>query len=89
MQKSFKLAEEIYEIEHADYKTRKEWLDNGVTSWTLSGNVTLQRSDDYLMWYLWKAFPGHEDSFFKAVPMMGYDKKRIREILDAQLWECI
>ena len=89
MKKSYKLADEIYEIENADFKQVKEWRQNGVVSWKLSDDVQLTHSADYMMWYLWKSYPDQARSFFKAVPSMHYDKERIRQMLDAQMWVCI
>lgn len=83
------LSKFIYDVEHADYETKSRWMDENKTSWKPIENVRLERSDDMLMWYLWKRFDDQARSFFKAVPSLHLDKETIYRVLDAQSWACI
>ena len=58
MDNSMKLAEQIFEIENADWRQQKEWRQKGVESWalvdTFAQHISLRTSEDYLCWQLWK-----------------------------------
>lgn len=83
------LAKKIYDIEHAHWKVRRDWLKNNVSSWELTDNIFLHESEDCMMWYLWLNRDDQARSFFKAVPKMFLTMKSIRDILKAQPWVCI
>ena len=81
------IAEKIYEIENAHWKQKKEWAIQKVSRWRLTDDITMERSDDCIMWYLWKYNPDKcENSWLKCIPRLGYDKAAIETMLDAQHW---
>ena len=53
--------------------------------WTLSSNITLIRSSDSMVWYLYK-FDEYERLFFKAIPANIHYYGVISDILDATPW---
>lgn len=81
-----KIAEKIYEIEHAGYKSMKE----GKTYWDISEDIRLYKSDDLLSWQLWRRRdPSSRRRFVKIVPMLDCSKENICKILEAQSWTCM
>ena len=78
------LAKKIHEIE-------EDFWNNivGKDKWKLTENVTLEQSNDKMMWYLWKRFPDQVRSFWKCVPATDLPEKNIAKILIQQYWECI
>ena len=81
------IAEKIYEIENAHSKQMKEWIKQNVTRHKLTYDIYMEKSDDCMMWYLWKYDPGKcEYGYFKCVPKMHYQKDVIERILEAQHW---
>lgn len=83
------LAQEIFDIENADIKTRSEWIRDNVLHWHLSNNVRLEMSNDRMMWYLLKSYPNDIRYFFKAVPKFQYSVTAINVILATQAWKCL
>ena len=87
---SMQLAEQIHNIENADFKTVQQWIAEDKKSWKIGNHVTLKKSNDCMMWYLW--FPvwyKANRSYFKAVPKLHLNKREIKKILDAQSWAYI
>ena len=81
------LAEKIYEIENANFKQVKEWHKNNVTRWNLTDDIYMEKSEDYMCWYLWKYNEGKCDyGYFKVIPRMHYRKEDIAKMLEAQHW---
>lgn len=83
------LAEKVYEIQNANFRQVREWYTNGVKRWRLSESVWMEKSEDHMMWYLWKSMPDQAREFFKAVPAMHFYPDRIAKVLDAQPWVCV
>lgn len=87
------LAEKIYEIENMTLRQVKEKnLDKSFLiqdSYSLDENITLTRSSDYMVWYIWKTYPDQARSFFKVVPQVNYPKEKIAELLNIQAWVCV
>ena len=77
---SGRLALGIHDIEHADFKTKMEWMKNGIMHWHLT---------DKLMWYLFKSFDDQARYFFKAVPKFEYPVETLNALLEAQPWCCL
>ncbi len=86
---SGRLALGIYDVERADFRTRRYWYHYGITKWELSDNVRLEISEDDLMWYLFKYDDDEDETYFKAVPKMYYDVSEIDKVLSAQHWCCV
>ena len=86
---NWELANRIYEVEHASCKERKEWEIWGRNGWDLTDNVWMTCSDDKMVWYIWKDEGAFDTPLFKCVPRMYHSRKRIAEILKAQLWTII
>lgn len=87
---SMKLAAEIHNIEHADFRTIRQWNAENKTKWSIGEGVTLERSIDHMMWYLWAPVPYKGNRYwFKAVPKLHLNKREIKKILDAQGWQYI
>lgn len=83
------LAEKVYDIEHANYRQQKEWQEQGVTKHKLTDNVYMEKSDDHMVWYLWKTFPDQARLFCKVVPSFHLYADSIESILKSQGWVCI
>ena len=83
------LAEKVYEIESANYRQIKEWREQGITKHLISDHVYLEKSDDRMMWYLWKFSPVERRELCKAVPALHFYPKTIEKILKSQPWVCI
>lgn len=83
------LAEKVYEIESANYRQKKEWREQGITKHLISENVYMEKSDDHMMWYLWKFRSTERRELFKAVPALSLYPNTIEKILKAQPWVCI
>lgn len=81
------IAERIYEIENAGSKQRKEWREQNLTRHKLTDDIYMTRSEDCIMWYLWKYNPDKcEYGYFKCVPSLYYGKDAIEKLLEAQSW---
>lgn len=81
------IAEKIYEIENAGFKQIKEWRKQNITRHKLTDDIYMERSDDCIMWYLWKYNPDKgEYGYFKCVPKLYHTKDTIKKILEAQSW---
>ena len=83
------LAEKVYEIENANYRQQKEWREHGVTKHKLTDNVYMEKSDDHMMWYLWKFSPVERREKCKVVPSFHLYPESIERILKSQGWVCI
>lgn len=83
------LAKKVYEIENANYKQKREWHEKGVTTFKLAEDVYMNKSDDHMVWYLWKRFPDQAREFCKIVPAFFLYPDTIEKILNAQGWVCI
>lgn len=86
---SGRLALGIHDIEHADFKTKLEWMKKGTMHWHLTDNVRLEISTDKFMWYLFKSFDDQARYFFKAVPKFEYPVETLNALLEAQPWCCL
>ena len=85
-----KMAEEIYDIEHAPFSVRKEWILEHKECWELSGNIYMTKSENCMVWNLWKYYDDQPEAFWKCVPISGTNsKKDIENIIKAQVWLCI
>lgn len=89
MTESTMIAEEIYDIEHADLAQKKEWEITNKKVWSISPMFKLKKSDDYMMWYILKYYPNESRGFVKVVLASSLNKETIVSILDAQPWVCI
>lgn len=78
------LAEKILNYESA-YRRDPEVKATG----TLSDSITIQLSDDAMMWYLWMSSSDKTEKFFKAVPALQYNYESIYNMLQAQRWVCV
>ena len=85
---SQKIAEEIYALEH-DIDVYKEVILQENKSKYIGNGITIKKSEDCLIWYLWRHYDDQVRVFFKAVPALHYSKGEIEGILDAQKWVCI
>lgn len=83
------LAENIYNIQHVDWKTRKTWSLEQKNEWKLCADVRLEKSRDCLSWHLWKTYDDQARTFFKSVPAVDLSEDSIYKILLAQSWVCI
>ena len=83
------LAKNVYEIENANYRQQKEWRDQGITKHKLADNVYMEKSDDHMMWYLWKFSPVERREKCKVVPAFHFYPRTIEKILKSQPWVCI
>ena len=83
------LAKKVYEIENANYRQQKEWREQGITKHKLADNVYMEKSDDHMMWYLWKNLPDKARQFCKVVPAFHFYPITITRILKSQPWVCI
>lgn len=83
------LAEKIYEIEHAEWNIRVEFLGSKAPV-RITGDICIQKSADSMFWHLWKEYPDQVRSFWKGVPSdCELSVDNIVTILDAQGWCCI
>ena len=88
------IAEKIYEIEHANWKQKKEWHLNGVEKWHVEiGNVldasttaTIEQSKDMFSWHVWNKSHVKNGAFLKVVPASDLEIDAIETILNAQPW---
>ena len=80
------LSQKLYEIENADWKTKKEWHINNIKRWALNDNIYAEKSEDCLCWYLWKSVPDQVRSYLKMVPAVFLSSDIIESILEAQPW---
>lgn len=78
------LAEKILNYELA-YRRNPEVKATGV----LSNSITIQLSNDAMMWYLWMSSSDQTEKFFKAVPALQYNYESIYNMLQSQRWVCI
>ena len=83
------LAKKVYEIENANYKQKREWRDQGKKAFKIADDVYTEKSEDHMVWYLWKTFPDQARLFCKVVPAFYLYPESIERILDAQGWVCI
>ena len=83
------LAKKLYEIENADYRQQREWREKGITRHMISDDVYMEKSDDHMMWYLWKFRATERRELCKAVPAFHFYPDTIEKILKAQPWVCI
>ena len=83
-----KIAETIYNVIHADWKTRKEWLKEGKKSWKICKNYSIERSEDCLCWYVYRQSGEFgEYLYYKVVPDSWHVSKRdFTEMLKVQPW---
>jgi len=75
--------EELAAIIHQIESETSEF--NSSDFWTLPSNITLTRSPDGMMWYLYQ-FDEYERLFFKAVPSNIHYYGIISDILDVVPW---
>lgn len=83
---SYLLAQKIYEIQNANWKSTKQWILENRKEWVLADGVRLEQSEDLLVWYVWKLSYWGDEECFKAVPRMGYYPDEIERILKSQAW---
>ena len=84
------LAERIYEIEHAEWKQKHEWLNAGVDHWEIADDIVVEKSKDHMMWYLWwtdNKYHYGDTKMWKSVPCISDLRvDQIAAILKAQPW---
>ena len=94
------IAEKIYEIEHANYKQKREWHLNGVKKWHveirkvldtsdiiwIDETVTIEQSKDMFSWHIWDKSNLKNRAFLKVVPASDLEVDAIETILNAQPW---
>ena len=83
---SREIAEAIYAIENADWKTKVSWMKHAVKEWKLGANVKLESSSDLLAWYVWKFDEEDLEYRYKVLPRANYSAARLETILKAQAW---
>ena len=83
------LAQKIYEIENADWRTKRDWLMEGKTVWELAEGITMQRSEDCMVWYVWRTYDDQAREFCKFIPASYLPQNTIERLLYDQPWECI
>lgn len=96
------IAEKIYEIEHANWKQKREWHLTGVKKWHveirkvldtstsdiiwIDETVTIEQSKDMFSWHIWDKSSLKNGAFLKVVPASDLEIDAIERILNAQPW---
>ena len=83
------LARAIYEIEHADWETRKAWRIEGKRNWDLADGIWMSQSDDCMCWHLWREYDDQARQFCKIIPAFYYYEDTLEKLLYSQPWVCI
>ena len=83
------LAQKIYEIENAGWRTRRDWLMEGKTVWELAEGITMQRSEDCMVWYVWRTYDDQAREFCKSIPAFSLRQNTLERLLYDQPWVCI
>ena len=83
------LARVIYNIENADWKTRKKWRLENKTRWDLADGIYMEESKDYMCWHLWRQYDDQARLFCKIIPSFRLREECIERLLHDQPWVCI
>lgn len=83
------LAHSIYNIQQADWKTKRQWHREGKSSWKLSDRIRMTKSDDCMSLYLLKTYDDQAREFCKVIPAFNLDENCIEKLLCDQPWCCI
>ena len=86
-----KIAEDIYNVMHADWKQRKEWHEQEVDVWSTANGAWFETSEDYMAWHLWmKKDESSRRLYCKVLPYnRELTKEQIAILLDNQPWLCL
>lgn len=86
-----KIAEDIYNVMHADWQQRKEWNERGIDSWSTANGIWFEASEDGMAWYVWMKRDEYSRRVYsKVLPRTReLTKEQIGVLLDNQPWLCI
>ena len=78
------IAKAIYNLEH-DWKAMRDFRKSD-DDYVLLPNITISKSEDAMVWYVWFSCNEQDNPYVKVVPAFNYDVHTIEAILKAQSW---